>query len=211
MMKKYSGLALVFFIVLTVSGQSQADQGDWLVRVRAINIQPENKSDPIPALGVPADAITVGDKLVPEVDVSYFVTKNIALELILTYPQKLNVSLSRTAIGSGKVLPPTLTVQYHFIPDGKFRPYLGAGVNYTRFSDVNLKVPGVGALDLDNSSWGSAIQAGFDIEVDKNKFINFDIKKIDIQSDVKLSTSGTKVSHIKLSPVVVGIGFGWKF
>lgn len=209
-MKIQLSLTLIV-IALLPSHHAQAEKGDWLVRARAVNIQPENKSDPIPALGVPTDAITVSDKLIPEVDVSYFVTKNIALELILTYPQKLNVSLSGTAIGSGKVLPPTLTVQYHFIPDGKFRPYLGAGVNYTRFSSVSLNVPGVGALDLDKDSWGGALQAGFDVEVDKTTFINFDIKKIYIDSDVKLSATGTKVSGIKLSPVVVGVGFGWKF
>lgn len=210
-MLKYAGLAFIFFNALMVAGHVQADQGDWLVRIRAIDIQPRNQSDPIPGLGVPADAITLNDKWAPEVDFSYFLTKNLALELILTYPQEHDVFLSGTRIGTAKHLPPTLTVQYHFIPEGKFRPYLGAGINYTHFSDVNLNVPGVGALTLDKDSWGTALQAGFDVEIRKGKFINFDIKKIYIDSDVKLAANGAKVSHIKLDPIVVGVGFGWRF
>lgn len=210
-MMKYLGLIFVFLNVLILTEYAQADQGDWLVRIRAIDIQPRNQSDPIPALGVPADAIRLNDKWAPEVDFSYFLTRSIALELILTYPQEHDVSLNGTKIGTAKHLPPTLTVQYHFIPEGKFRPYLGAGINYTHYSDVDLNVPGVGRLDLEKNSWGAALQAGFDVEVSKNKFINFDIKKIYINSDVKLAANGAKVSHIRLDPVVIGIGFGWKF
>lgn len=210
-MMKYAGLAFILCNVMTGAGYAQADQGDWLVRIRAIDIQPRNQSDPIPGLGVPADAISLSDKWAPEVDFSYFLTKNIALELILTYPQEHDVFLSGARIGTAKHLPPTLTAQYHFIPDGKFRPYLGAGINYTHFSDVDLDVPGVGPLALDKDSWGAALQAGFDVEIYKDKFINFDIKKIYIDSDVKLAANGAKVSHIKLDPIVVGVGFGWRF
>ena len=209
-MNKKISLVLVSTALLGLPS-AHAAQSDWLIRLRAISIQPENKSDAIPALGVPADAITLNSKLAPEVDLSYFLTQNIALELILTIPQRHDISISGAKIGTAKHLPPTLTVQYHFMPDKKFRPYIGAGINYTRFSGVNLNVPGVGALDLDKSSWGAAVQTGFDVKVGKNTFVNFDLKKIYIASDVKLAATGAKVSHIKLDPIVVGIGFGWRF
>ncbi len=208
-MKKNLYLAFVFS-VWTHSGPAQAEQGDWLVRIRAIDIRPRDQSDSIPALGVPASAIDLSNQVTPELDFSYFFLKNVALELILIVPEKHDVALSGSEIGSARELPPTLTAQYHFNPDGKFRSYLGAGVNYTRFSDVNLHVAGVGKLKLDRSSWGGALQAGFDMEVGKNKFINFDVKKIFIESDVKLAENGAKVSHIRLDPVVLGIGFGWR-
>ncbi len=210
-MKKYVYPAFVFGVLTIVQPQAQADQGDWLVHIRALDIQPRNQSDPIPALAVSANAITLNNKWAPEIDLSYFLLHNIALELILTYPQRHDVSLNGAKIGTAKHLPPTLTVQYHFIPDGKFRPYLGAGINYTHFSDVNLSVPGVGQLDMDRSSWGRALQAGFDVEVGENKFINFDVKKIYISSDVKLAATGATVSHVRLDPLVLGVGFGWKF
>lgn len=210
-MEKYVYLGLVVGALTVGQSQAQADQGDWLVRIRALDIQPRNQSDPIPALGVPANAITLNDKWAPEIDLNYFLLKNIALELILTYPQRHDVSLNSAKIGTAKHLPPTLTLQYHVTPDGKFRPYLGAGINYTYFSDVNLSVPGVGQLDMDRSSWGGALQVGFDMEVGKNKFINFDVKKIYIGSDVKLAAAGATISHVRLDPVVLGVGFGWKF
>ena len=74
----------------------------------------------------------------PEFDITYFFTPNIAAELILTYPQKHDVELGGTGIGSVKHLPPTLTLQYHFNPTGTIRPYVGLGANYTRFSSVDL-------------------------------------------------------------------------
>jgi outer membrane protein len=122
-----------------------AADGPWMVRVRAVNLDMTNKSDAIPALAVPSDAIRASDKTIPEVDISYFITKNIAAELILTVPQKHGVEVTQSAIGAFKAgtfrhLPPTLTLQYHFLPDGQFRPYVGAGVNYTRFSSVNLAI-----------------------------------------------------------------------
>ena len=56
------------------------------------------------------------DKTIPELDISYFFTPNIAAELVLTVPQEHRVYLNGTDIGSFKHLPPTLTLQYHFMP-----------------------------------------------------------------------------------------------
>jgi outer membrane protein len=106
-------------------------------------------------------------------------------------------------------LMPTLLLQYHFLPEGQFRPYAGVGINYTRFSSVNLVVPGVGALDLESSSFGPAIQAGLDIKLDGQWFLNFDIKKIQIRSDLYLA--GAKVSTLKPDPLAMGVGLGYRF
>ena len=169
--------------MLLGSSLAFAEKGDWLVRVRAVNLDMENKSDAIPALAVPADAIQVSNKLIPEVDISYFLTKNIAAELVLTIPQKHDVDVTASAVGAFRAgtfkhLPPTLLLQYHFLPDQKFRPYVGAGINYTRISSVSLAVPGVGTLELDSSSTGGALQVGFDVELSKTMFLNVDLKKI---------------------------------
>ena len=117
--------------------------------------------------------------------------------------------------GAGKVaetdhLPPTVSVQYHFMPDSNFRPYVGAGINYTDISDVNLRstIAGVN-LELDQDSVGGALQAGFDYKIANNVFLNFDVKKIYIDSDVKIN--GTKVSRVKLDPLAIGIGIGYRF
>lgn len=108
----------------------QAQEGPWMVRVRAVNLDSENKDRT--GLG-----LTVNNKIIPDFDVSYFFSKNIAAELLLTTPQKHRVSSNGTKIGTLRHLPPTLLAQYHFELPG-FKPYVGAGLNYTRFSSVKL-------------------------------------------------------------------------
>lgn len=184
---------------------AQEAQSPWLVRVRAVNLSPENKSDPIAGQGA-SDQLTINNKLIPEFDISYFFTPNIAAELVLTYPQKQDVRLSGTKIGSFKHLPPTLTLQYHFMPEAAFSPYVGAGINYTRISSVELP----NGLQLDSSSFGGALQLGVDYKLDKNWMLNFDIKKVQISSDVK-NASGTKISSVKIDPWLIGIGVGYRF
>ena len=130
-----------------------------------------------------------------------------ALELILA-TQRHNVTAGGVDIGTVKHLPPTLTLQYHFMPEATLRPYVGAGINYTRFYDINL---GGGAFTVDKNSWGGALQAGFDYGLTKDMFLNFDIKKIWIDTNVKSSATGAVVTNIEIDPLVVGVGLGWKF
>jgi outer membrane protein len=188
--------------------QAQQTEGNWMVRVRALQLDPADKSDAGtgPLAGLPADAITVSDKVIPEIDISYFFTKNIAAELVLTVPQKHDVYVNGSNIGTFKHLPPTLLIQYHFMPDSQFRPYVGAGINYTRISDVNLLN---GAGDLENNSWGLAVQAGFDVKVAEQAFLNFDVKKVQIQSDVMVS--GQRASTVHVDPLLWGVGIGYRF
>lgn len=201
---------LMGLIAATIAAPALAQEaGDVLVRVRAVKIDTANKSDAIPALGVPADAITVSDKTIPEIDISYFFTPNLAAELVLTYPQKHDVEVAGTKIGTFKHLPPTLSLQYHFTPNATFRPYVGAGINYTKVSDVNLNVPGVGALDLEDSSVGTSFGAGFDYALSKDLVVNFDIKKVQIRADVL--AGGAKVSEVKIDPLLIGLGIGKRF
>jgi len=181
------------------------DQSPWLIRARVVDVEPANKSDPIGGAGA-SDRLSVSSKTIPELDITYFFTSNIATELILTYPQKHDVSLDGAKIGTIKHLPPTLTVQYHFAPDATFRPYVGAGVNYTTFSGVNLLN---GAASLEHDSFGLALQAGADVAIDKNWSINFDVKKLQLRSDVFIG--GAKASRVKVDPVLVGVGIGYRF
>jgi outer membrane protein len=187
----------------------QAQEGPWAVRLRAVQLEPANKSDAIPALGVPADAIHVSSKTIPEVDISYFFTQNFSTELVLTVPQEHDVTLSGSKIGTFKELPPTLTAQWHFLPGQVVNPYVGLGLNLTLISDVKLAVPGVGSLSLESSSVGLAAGAGVDFQVAKNCFINLDVKYVQIQSDVKLGA--TKVSRVKVDPMLYGVGIGYRF
>ena len=130
---------------------------------------------------------------------------------MLTYPQKQDIRSNGTNIGSFKHLPPTLTAQYHFTGMGAFKPYVGAGVNYTLLSSVKFDPAIQAALQpsLDKNSFGFAVQAGFDYEIAKNTYLNVDIKKVQIRTDVK--SAGTKVGEFKIDPVLLGVGVGWRF
>ncbi len=193
-------LAVAVLCALT-SGAAFAQQAEspWLVRVRAVHLDSANKDST--GLG-----LSVNNKTIPEVDISYFFNKNVAAELILTVPQKHDLSSSVLGgrIGSLKHLPPSLLLQYHFDAPG-FKPYVGAGVNYTRFSNVNLPA----GVDIDRNSWGGALQVGVDVPLSKNLYLNFDVKKVYIKTDV--FAGGAKAGTFKVDPVLVGVGLGWRF
>ncbi|MEZ5498311.1 MAG: OmpW family outer membrane protein [Steroidobacteraceae bacterium] len=183
-------------------------------RVRAIRIDPADKSDPIAALAVPQDAIDVSNKWAPDIDFEYAFTDRFAVELLLTIPQKHSVIARETALGPnvrlGTVthLPPTLTGKYYFAT-GSVRPYLGAGINLTWFTQDRLAVAGVGSLDIDNLSVGPALQAGVDFDLGNRWSISIDVKKAWISTDVSLG--GTKLTTVDVDPYILGIGAGYRF
>ena len=169
-----------------------------MVRGRALYIAPQERSSPL--------SLGVSNEVTPELDLSWFFTPNIAVELILA-TQRHNVTSAGVDIGSLKHLPPTLMLQYHFTSSQDFKPYVGVGVNYTRFYDVNL---GGGTLTVDRSSTGGAIQAGFDYRLSGQWYLNVDVKKVWIETDVK-TAGGVFVSNLKIDPLQFGIGIGYKF
>jgi outer membrane protein len=197
--------AILAIVLGGVALGAMAQETPWQVRARAVHINPADKSDPIAGVGA-SDRISVSNKTIPEVDISYFFTPNIAAELVLTYPQKHDVYLDGQSIGTFKHLPPTLLAQYHFTPSSQVSPYVGVGVNWTTFSK-NKILNGQGSLEHD--SFGLALQAGVDYKLDKNWSLNLDIKKVQIRSDVMIA--GTKVSKAKVDPVLFGVGVGYRF
>jgi outer membrane protein len=197
------------------AGNASADPGTWEVRLRAVNLAPANNSDAYAPLQIPKDAIHINGKWIPDLDVEYFFTSHISSELLLTYPQKQTVTVEHSAlggptpIGTFRHLPPTLTLKYNFLPGQTFQPYIGAGVNFTLISDVNLNVPTVGRLDLNNHSVGPAAQAGFDYKLADHWYFSGDVKWVMIRSDVKFE--GTKISQARLDPFLFGVGIGYRF
>ncbi len=190
---KKSLLALALIAALPASAQAE----NWMMRVRAVDIAPDVKSSSLPG-------VDVSDEWVPEIDFTYFVTPNIGVELILGTARH-EVTLNGASLGKLSHLPPTVTLQYHFNATPTIKPYVGAGLNYTRFYNVDL--PG---FKVDSSSVGGALQAGVDIAVTKNGYINLDVKKIWIDTTVK-TTAGATVTDLDINPVVWGIGYGFRF
>ena len=194
--------------------------GDINVRFRGISVNPDNASRPVnnantgaltSSLEKAQSAITV------ELDASYFVTPNIALELIAaTTEHSLSVGApglnNGTSLGTTRILPPTLTLQYHPLPKSTFSPYAGAGLNYTFFYNEN-NGPSFNGLKL-KDTWGLALQAGLDIQTSSPWSFNFDVKKIFLKTDATVNlnpNTALTVTDIKLDPWVFGAGVGYKF
>jgi outer membrane protein len=186
------------------AAQAGYDTGDWIVRLRATYLQSANKDST--GLG-----LSINDKTLPEFDVTRFFTPQIAAELVLTYPQKQTISAGGTPIGSLRHLPPVLSLQYHVTGLAGFRPYLGAGVNYTHFSDVQFDAATTTALhpSIKNNSFGAALQAGLDVPFAGGWLVNADAKWVQIKTDV--SSSGIKVGTFKVNPWLLSLGVGKRF
>ena len=208
MNKIRSTVAVVAMVgLVAVPGAASAQDSGWSVRLGVLDLQPANKSDGGGPLNLPADVVHINSKVMPEFDIFYAFTPNIVTELVLVLPQKQEVTLEGTDIGSFKHLPPSLVAQYHFLPGQQFDPYLGAGVNVTWITSVHLLD---GAGDLKKTSFGGVLDVGSDYNVDKRWFVNADVKYvIPLQSDV--SVLGTKVTTAKLDPFLYGIGVGYRF
>ena len=189
-------------VAAALPAQAQ-DTGDWIVRAHALYLDSANKDST--GLG-----LTVDNKTFPEFDISYFLTPNLALELVLTYPQKHTIYSNGTEIGSLKHLPPTLSFQYHFtgLP---VRPYVGVGLNYTRFSDVEFAPAVQAALQptIKKNSVGLALGAGVDVPVGGGWLFSANVKKVQIETDV--SSFGTKAGTFKVDPMLYSVGFGKRF
>lgn len=179
-----------------------AAQGDILARFRVTNVNPQTSVDKT----LETLKVDVKDDTIPEVDFTYMLTNNVGVELILG-TSKHSVTASGSEIATVKVLPPTLTAQYHFNPEGQFRPYVGAGINYTRF--YGFKDKSALKLSVDKNSFGPAAQIGIDMPLTKDVFLNLDVKKIWIKTKVK--AGGADAGTLDINPLVTSVGIGTKF
>jgi len=187
--------ALTALAIVGVAPSAQAAQGDLVVRLKAINIDPDASSD--------IAGLDVDDQATAEIGLTYFFRPQWAVDVGIT-TAKHDITLNGARIGDTQILPINVTAQYHFMPNGKIRPYVGAGLNYTRFSDVNILG---GAVDLDSDSFGPVVQAGLDWALTDQWMVNFDVKKIWISTDASGAASG----GVDVDPWVYGVGVGFKF
>ena len=137
---------------------AQAEDSPFMVRVRGVYLNWENGQSG--GLPLASGKIEASKQWIPEIDFSYFFTKNIAAELVLTWPQDVKINLDGNQIGTIKALPPSLVLQYHFTDLGKFKPYVGLGINYTIFTQRDNILNG--AAQVDSSSVGVVAQVGMD-------------------------------------------------
>ncbi|MDT8758471.1 OmpW family protein [Sphingomonas psychrotolerans] len=216
---KFVVAASVMAVAVATPASAQVAAGDVLVRARAILVSPTEESGPVTP-GFPTGTVGVSDRAAPELDFTYMLTDHVGAELILA-TTKHDISGRGALSGLGdvattRVLPPTLTLQYHFAPKSHVRPYVGAGINYTTFfsEDASRSLEtAIGKTDVHlKDSFGYALQAGIDMDLTPRVFVNFDVKYIDIDTTARLTT-GSAVNRVDVSidPIVPAIGIGMRF
>ncbi|WP_460253715.1 OmpW/AlkL family protein [Acidiphilium sp. MT5] len=220
MRKLLAGVAMASLMAVAAPASAQLAQptgfssGDLMVRLRVDGVLPQNMSSNVSAIG---GTVSASNTAIPEVDLSYFFTPNLSVEAIAG-TSRHNVWVDNSALGTVKVgsvwvLPPTVTMQYHFGGMGNFVPYVGAGVTLMLFYDqhtaADLKALGLNTVTY-RTGIGPAIEAGFDYRLRGNWYANFVVKQTFVSTRASVG-HGTVIAHTNLDPTIVGAGVGYRF
>ena len=203
-------LAAVFLAAGPASATDWSDgTSPWLFRLRGLAVVPNASAnvDQIPGANAAID-----NSYVPELDINYFWNANISTELILgVTPHHVTGrgALNGVDIGRAWLLPPTLTLKYHVTEFGAFRPYVGAGVNYTMFLDERAAGGTINTINI-HDTFGAALQAGFDYMFDKNWGFNIDVKRLFLRPVVDYN-GGSLTGRLTIDPWLVGAGVVYRF
>ncbi len=195
------------------SGAAFAADSPWMVRVRAVVVAPDDSAKITPIGGNTHHSNSV----IPELDISYFFNEHVSTELVLgvTRHKAKAVGTTLGTVDAGHIwlLPPTLTLQYHFAPDATINPYVGAGVNYTIFFSQSLPASSPLVSVKHGDSFGPALQAGVDIKLQDNMFLNFDVKKVWMNTKATMDAGalGIVKANVDLDPWLFGVGIGKRF
>ena len=200
MTTKLAALTLSTALVALAAPAFAQNQGDWTVGLGLGYLNPKSDNGTLNN----GASVEVDSDTRPIFTVEYFVRDNLGIELLAATPFKHDITLAGNIDGgSVKHLPPTLSLNYHFDTGSAWKPYVGAGLNYTIFFDESLS-----GLKLDNS-FGVALQAGLDYQVTEKGAVRLNVRWFDIDSDVSLN--GQDLGTAEIDPWLVGVSYVHKF
>lgn len=193
---------------LLASTASAHQAGDWLIKAGGTLVTP--KSDNGDVLGGAA-TLDVRNDAQPSISLTWMASDNLGLEILgaLPFEHDIHSRALGGKIASTRHLPPTLSVQWHFLPQAMVQPYVGAGLNYTRFFHTRTQGALRGERLVLDDSFGLAGQVGVHVRLDNGWFLNADVRYIDIDTDVNLNSS--KIGTARIDPWVSTLGFGRAF
>src|SRR5690554_1786588 len=205
-----AGLAAAAF---TTSTQALAyGAGDFFTRLGVAKVAPKSDNGDLDLSPLLGDGAIVGTDVDDDTrfafTLGYRFHDKIGVELLAAEQFKHSFTLGDgAASGSTKHLPPTLTVQYYPLGGtaASVQPYVGVGVNYTRFSSEQSVL---GELNLD-SSWAAAGQVGVDVLINDNLALNAASRYIAIDTDASLN--GDPIGKVEIDPLVVMGGISYRF
>ena len=201
-------IALAAVLALAATPALAQSAGSWTVGIGAHNVAPKSDNGTLTATPLGNLTMDVGSNVRPTITGEYFLQDNLGIEVLAALPFQHDISVAGVGkVGSTRHLPPTVSLQYHF-GQGKVKPFVGLGVNYTRFFSTKAEGAIAGAnLDL-SDSWGLAAHLGVDFKVGEKGAIRLDYRKVDIDTRVKLNGAnlGTK-NTVNIDPSVYGIAY----
>ena len=209
-MKILAPLALLA-AAFTASGLQAADEGPWMVQASVVRQAPANKSDAFYAVNTyyQGGLLQTAHVTRPEVALSYAFTKYLSAQASLGLSQSQTLTLFGTSdLGTFKATTSCYLLQWHFIPGGVVNPYVGLGMNVTRWSSTDLSLAG-NPLTLSAKTVGLAFQAGLDVQVASHWYLNAELKQLQAQPD--LNVAGAKLATFTVSPMLYSLGIGYRF
>ena len=205
-------IAIAAVLALAATPALAQAAGSWTVGVGAHNVAPKSDNGTLTATPLGNLKMDVGSNIRPTITAEYFVKDNLGVEVLAALPFQHDISVVGVGkVGSTKHLPPTVSLQYHF-GQGKVKPFVGVGLNYTTFFSTKSEGAIAGTnLDL-SDSWGLAAHLGVDFKVGEKGAIRIDYRKIDIDTKVKLNGAnlGTK-NTVNIDPSVYGVAYVFAF
>jgi outer membrane protein len=155
--------------------------------------------------------IKVDDQLGVTYNLTYMYSANLGIEVLAALPYEHDIAVGDLGtVASVKHLPPTVSLQYHFLPQGVFQPYAGLGLNYTLFFSEKTKGALAGSdIKVDSSSLGLAAQLGFDVMLNDSWFVNVDVRWIGIETEATVDNA--LKADVKIDPMVYGVHLGYRF
>ncbi len=197
-------------------GALAAQAQDNVFKVGVTRYDAHSKTNGISGIGVPpgADA-KVGDATTVIFVYERLFTPNIGAELVIGIPPTIkakatgSVAFLGDGVLSAKNVAPTLLFNYHFFnPGDTWRPYIGAGINYTRFTSVRSSL----APDVEmGDSWGPAVQVGVSYAITKDIGAFVSLAAIKVKSKVVASGSSVLTTTVDFRPLVYSAGVEYKF
>ncbi|MDR0250260.1 MAG: outer membrane beta-barrel protein [Burkholderiales bacterium] len=216
-MKALASALAIAALALGAVGVAHAADSKFVVKVGIAGVVPKSNNG---TLNTPLGnyKTDIGNSTRPSITLEYLFTPNIGIEVLGAWPFRNNIKFDQGVgkIGRVDVLPPTVSVKYHFMPDRVVSPFVGLGLNYTFMYSAKTTGAIAGTNLQVKNSFGVAANVGVDFNINKNWLVGVDVRWIQMRNKVNLGIPGPDGGYFhlgkaKVDPWVFGAAVGYRF
>jgi outer membrane protein len=206
-------------VAAALAGSAFAVQAqDNVFKIGATRYDTHAKTSGIEGVGVPPGAdVKVGDATTVIFVYERLFGPNLGAELVIGIPPTIKAKAAGSVEflnATGTVLEtenwsPTVLFNYHFFePGATWRPYVGAGINYTKFKNTKSSLAPNAEL---GSSWGPAVQVGIEYAITKDISAFASLAALNVKSKVVASDGTVLTTTVDFRPTTYSLGVAYKF